>query len=128
MLGLILNSGYNDDKQFANEADYSRATFDKGTNEIREIEDPKDLPEGDIFEVVEAGSGEEFMAVKPWIGAVVEPTDRKLSPNFILNSLQTILPIPLLPVYLTHWTMSMGIDARIADKMYSLTRKETLCT
>jgi ATP-dependent exoDNAse (exonuclease V) beta subunit len=42
---------------------------------------------GDIFEVVEAGSGEEFMAVKPWIGAVVEPTNRKLSLNFKLNSL-----------------------------------------
>ena len=49
-------------------------------NGIREIEEPKDKPEGDIFEVVEAGSGEEFMATKPWIGAVIEPSSRKQSP------------------------------------------------
>ena len=53
-------------------------------NGVREVEEPKDMPEGDIFEVVEAGSGEEFMAVKPWIGAVVEPTNRKFSTNFYL--------------------------------------------
>lgn len=45
-------------------------------NGIRDIEEPKDKPEGDIFDAVEAGGGEEFMAVKPWIGAVIEPTNR----------------------------------------------------
>lgn len=29
----------------------------------------------DIFEVVDAGQGDEFMAVKPWIGAIKEPTN-----------------------------------------------------
>lgn len=31
-----------------------------------------------MFEAVEAGEGEQFMAVKPWIGAIVEPDSRKL--------------------------------------------------
>ena len=70
--------GFNDDKTFAEEADYSRSTFDKSSGLVRDIEEPKDKPEGDIFEAVEAGGGEEFMAVKPWIGAVVEPSNRKL--------------------------------------------------
>ena len=33
--------------------------------------------EGDFFEVQEAGEGEQFMAVKPWIGAIMEPDNRK---------------------------------------------------
>ena len=33
-----------------------------------------------MFEVEEAGEGEQFMAVKPWLGAIVEP-DTHPSPN-----------------------------------------------
>ena len=50
--------GYNDDKSFAQEADYTRSTFDKGSGEVREVEEPVDKPAGDLFEAVEAGSGE----------------------------------------------------------------------
>ena len=39
---------------------------------------PKDKPDGELFEAVDAGAGEQFMAVKPWIGAIMEPTSRKL--------------------------------------------------
>jgi|LauGreDrversion4_2_1035121.scaffolds.fasta_scaffold136974_1 hypothetical protein len=67
--------GYHDDNAFAQEADYSRATFDKESGEVRDVEEPVDKPEGDIFDAVEAGSGEQFMAVKPWIGAIAEPTN-----------------------------------------------------
>ena len=27
-----------------------------------------------MFEIEEAGEGEQFMAVKPWLGAIAEPT------------------------------------------------------
>ena len=50
--------GYRDDSAFAQEADYTRATFDKGSGEVRDIEEPVDKPEGDLFDVVDAGSGE----------------------------------------------------------------------
>ena len=73
---LISHSGFNDDKVFCDEAEFERAHFDKGTGEVVILE-PTDKPEGDFFEQVDAGQGEEFMAVKPWIGAVMEPTDRK---------------------------------------------------
>ncbi len=68
-------NGFNDDKNFQLEADYSRSTFDKSTNAVVDIEEPKDKPEGDIFASVDAGGGEEFMAVKPWIGAIAEPSN-----------------------------------------------------
>ena len=29
----------------------------------------------DLFEAVDAGEGDNFMAVKPWIGAIFEPDD-----------------------------------------------------
>ena len=50
--------GYNDDKTFAQEADYTRATFDKESGEVNAVEEPVDKPEGDIFDAVEAGTGE----------------------------------------------------------------------
>jgi len=34
------------------------------------------------FEAVEEEEAEKFMAVKPWIGAVMEPTSRTLSVIF----------------------------------------------
>lgn len=51
-----------------------RVRFNKATGEIG-IEEPRDKPEGDFFEVEEAGEGEQFMAVKPWIGAIKEPAN-----------------------------------------------------
>ncbi len=42
------------------------------------MQEPTDKPEGDLFEAVDAGSGEQFMAVKPWIGAIKEPDNRKI--------------------------------------------------
>lgn len=42
--------------------------------------DPEDREENEFFEVEEAGEGEQFMAVKPWIGAIMEP-DNHPQPN-----------------------------------------------
>jgi WD40 repeat protein len=44
------------------------------TNEIEDREDPEDR-EFDFFEGADAGSGEQFMAVRPYAGAIIEPTN-----------------------------------------------------
>ena len=56
------------------EASYQRAKFDKNTGDVitMDIAVKVDVEYG-VFDEVDAGSGEQFMAVKPWIGAVVEP-------------------------------------------------------
>ena len=53
----------------------TRTKFDKATGEIIECEDGSEKPDTALFEAVDAGEGEQFMAVKPWIGAVKEPTN-----------------------------------------------------
>ena len=60
------------------EAGYRRTKFDKGTGQIvdADVTDKPDVGE-EFFEAVDAGAGEQFQAVKPWIGAVVEPENRK---------------------------------------------------
>ena len=65
------------------EANYQRTQFDKASNSIV-VAEAVDKPDTDLFEEVDAGQGEQFMAVKPWIGAVVEPQNRKfVTLNFI---------------------------------------------
>ena len=57
--------------------DNRRMTFDKKTDEVIEHEIDKDRPTDDFFdfdeEVEEEAVTKEFLAVKPWIGAVREP-------------------------------------------------------
>lgn len=57
-----------DDPNFAGEGAYQRSRFDKATGLVVDANEPSEKPEGDLFEAVDAGQGEQFMAVKPWIG------------------------------------------------------------
>ena len=52
-----------------------RMRENKKTGEIEEYEAGEHQPDNDefLFEEEEVKEGEEFMAVKPWIGAVKEP-------------------------------------------------------
>lgn len=46
----------------------------KTDQEVDKYERPE-APEGDMFEAVEETGGEEFMALKPWMGAIKEPSN-----------------------------------------------------
>jgi microtubule-associated protein-like 6 len=57
---------------------HTREKFDRATGEYQEVDmDARDKPEDDFFEfdVTEVDAGKEFLAVKPWVGAVVAPSD-----------------------------------------------------
>jgi hypothetical protein len=49
-----------------------RTRFDKKTGEVI-YGDPEDKPDNDFFEAMDAGAGEQFMAVRPYVGAIKEP-------------------------------------------------------
>ena len=62
------------ENEFDADMNQRRCTVDKKTDQVVQYEDGfNDKPETDFFEFEEVAEGEEFMAVKPWIGAVVEP-------------------------------------------------------
>jgi len=63
------------DEGHANEA---REKFDRATGEYVTVDmDARDRPEDDFFdfECEEVGEAKEFLAVKPWVGSVVAPSD-----------------------------------------------------
>lgn len=62
----------NDDPDFAVEG--KRCRIDKKTGKVVSCDQGKDDdgPQDDFFEVEEA-QGEQFMAVRPWIGQIEEP-------------------------------------------------------
>lgn len=60
---------------FNNDMNKKKAkTFDKGTGKVVDKPDKKDR-EFDFFEGADAGSGEQFMAVRPYEGAIAEPKE-----------------------------------------------------
>ena len=54
-------------------------TVDKKTDEVVPHQIDADRPTDDFFnfddEVTEVAAGEQFLAVKPWLGAIKEPDD-----------------------------------------------------
>ncbi len=52
-----------------------RKVFDKKKGKTIEISAPKNDREFDFFEGADAGAGEQFMAVRPYEGAIVEPDE-----------------------------------------------------
>jgi len=66
---------WNDDNEFVAETRTKRKTFDKKKGKAVEVAEPTEKPETDFFEPLEAGQGEQFMAVRPYIGAIMEPTN-----------------------------------------------------
>jgi len=61
------------DSDLLNDSKDTRVRFDKRTGKAVVTSDPKQKPESDFFEAVEAGHGEQFMAVRPYLGAIAEP-------------------------------------------------------
>ena len=66
---------WNDDKEFIGETNQQRKRLDKKSGKAGTNVAEKEKPETDFFEVMEAGQGEQFMAVRPYEGAIVEPTN-----------------------------------------------------
>mmetsp|Transcript_5834 Transcript_5834/g.9343 ORF Transcript_5834/g.9343 Transcript_5834/m.9343 type:complete len:222 (+) Transcript_5834:21-686(+) len=67
--------GWNDSPDFTEDNENRRVSVNKKTEEVEAFE-PKDKPESDFFEFQAEDAAEDmqqFMAVKPWIGAVKEP-------------------------------------------------------
>lgn len=68
------SGGYDDDNDFGGEASQKRLKYNSKTGEYDEVEHGEDdKPEDDFFAAEEAGEGEQFMAVRPWIGQIAEP-------------------------------------------------------
>lgn len=64
------------------------------------------------------------MAVKPWIGAIREPDNRKLFNN--LNALKITLPILLLPTFPSLLNTFMAIVVRILARIATSTQMAKL--
>jgi hypothetical protein len=50
--------GYKEDRNFVEEANKRRVTFNKKSGQAETVAGPRDKPESDFFEAVEAGHGE----------------------------------------------------------------------
>lgn len=68
-----------EDSDFNKEDGYVRQEFCKKTGNVIEAE-AGDMDDAGFFEGVDAGSGEQFMAVRPYEGAIAEP-DEHNEPN-----------------------------------------------
>ena len=65
---------YEQDEEYDAEDTRKRKRFDKNKQEAVEG-DPDEKPEFDFFDPQDAGKGEQFMAVRPYEGAIAEPTE-----------------------------------------------------
>lgn len=57
------------------------------------------------------------MAVKPWLGAIAEPTNRNLKFLIKVQIIHLILPLLMSTM---HLNMYMGTDVKIQDRMSTL--------
>ena len=69
-----------EDEEFDAEGARKRKRFDKKKKGAVEG-DPAEKPEFDMFEAQDAVKGEQFMAVRPYEGAIAEPTSRIFDPK-----------------------------------------------
>lgn len=66
---------HDDFKQEAKKQDANRKVFDKSKGKVVEVKGPQNDREFDFFEGADAGAGDQFMAVRPYEGAIVEPDE-----------------------------------------------------
>jgi WD40 repeat protein len=69
------NGGFADDATFKAEENIRRVKFDKSSGQAVVVTAPSNKPESNFFDATDAGHGEQFMAVRPYLGAIVEPAN-----------------------------------------------------
>lgn len=62
-------------KEEQNHVDKKRTTFDKQKKKVVTVDKPKEDREFDFFEGTDAGTGDQFMSVRPYEGAIMEPDE-----------------------------------------------------
>ena len=71
----------------------NRKKFDKSKGKVVDVKEPKEDREFDFFEGADAGAGDQFMAVRPYEGAIVEPdehNDESSSPPDVTYELEYV--------------------------------------
>jgi len=67
-------TAYEEDADFCDEIGQERARYNTKTGQYEKVKfGEAEEQEDDFFAAEEAGEGEQFMAVRPWIGQIAEP-------------------------------------------------------
>lgn len=72
------------DDEFKHEQNHvgaNRKKFDKSKGKVVEVKGPQEDREFDFFEGADAGGGDQFMAVRPYEGAIIEPDEHNDEDN-----------------------------------------------
>jgi microtubule-associated protein-like 6 len=66
--------GLEEDQAFADDNNSKRTRYNKKTGQYEDCQHGEnDAPEDDFFAAEDAGAGEQFLSVRPWIGQIAEP-------------------------------------------------------
>ena len=110
------------DEEFDNEGTRKRKRFDKKKKGAVEG-DPAEKPEFDMFEAQDAGKGEQFMAVRPYEGAIKEPASRIFDPK--INSSQIRRTTRPRPTLRSRWSTCTDTAAKTPVRTSATTARAT---
>ena len=97
-----------------------RVDFDGNVVSLYDRKENRPEESGD-FKPVENIEGEEFLAVRPWLGQFRDPSNRNpFPPKFSLNKHQRSTNLP--QIKLSNPTMSTATDVLISDIIYTIIR------
>ena len=74
------DQGYEDEENQSVQKKSKKDKYERGKREEPVNADGDEATDGDFFQVEKVEGGDEFLAVKPWLGAIKEPTGWKKAP------------------------------------------------